>query len=173
MSFDNLSQTDLNKILQIRCQLPESRAQILLKILQKLRSLRSSNNVLLGKEGLVTIRDLLKLGNRKIQGTKEDLAIETFSLLGERIRETVDKSRVENLIRADTRTEMRVEEYYQKILTYVEKLSFREFLEEDRLHEVLEGDFELHIQQKCEMSLSIQESHPNKSGKYYLFIIYF
>lgn len=135
MSFDNLSPSDLHQILKIRCSLPDSRAKVLIKILQKLRILRSSEQVFQGKEGLVTVRDLLKLGRRRIEGTKEDLALETFSLLGERVRQSGTKRDILQLIRQETGTCIQAAEFQALVLAEVGRLGLDGFFGDDQFYE--------------------------------------
>ena len=127
MSFANLENSDISKILKLRCSLPESRAQRLLTVLGKLRYLRNSDSVLAGKEGLVTIRDLLKLGNRRIEGTVQDLASETFALLGERVRDPSQKRAVLSIIQDSIFQNFSPEEYYHRILTVADHIGVREY----------------------------------------------
>jgi midasin len=135
MSFDNLNYTDLTQILRVRCSLPDSRANLLIKILKKLRLMRSSEQIFQGKEGLVTVRDLLKLGRRRIEGTKEDLALETFSLLGERVRQVGTKDKILKLIHQETGTTGNIEDFYNLILSEVDALGLDGFFEDTLFYE--------------------------------------
>ena len=135
MSFDNLSYTDLKQILRIRCSLPDSRAKLLIKILKKLRLLRSSEQVFQGKEGLVTVRDFLKLGQRRIEGTKEDLALETFSLLGERVRQRGMKKEILKLVQQETGTLAKVEDFHELVLSEVGRLGLQGFFDDPDFYE--------------------------------------
>ena len=78
----------------------------------------------------MTVRDLLKLGQRRIEGTKEDLALETFSLLGERVRQVGTKHEILKLIRQETGTTSSVEDFYELILTEVGKLGLNGFFQD-------------------------------------------
>lgn len=135
MSFDTLSFEDLSQILKIRCSLPDSRARVLIKILKKLRMMRSSEQIFQGKEGLVTVRDLLKLGRRRVEGTKEDLASESFSLLGERVRQLGAKEEIQALIHREIGTSGDVEDFYKLILSEVGRLGLKGFFEDTFFYE--------------------------------------
>lgn len=54
-------------------------------ILKDLRLFRQRNNFFLGKESSITIRDLIKWGNRPVL-TVDELAMEGYCLLAERLR---------------------------------------------------------------------------------------
>ena len=47
----------------------------------------------MGKEGVVTVRDLIKWGKRDIT-TKEDLAMEGYCLLAERLRSHEERAEI-------------------------------------------------------------------------------
>jgi midasin len=88
--FEDLTNEDLEKILEKRCQLPLSRAKLLVKIMKDLQVMRSSQNIFAGKESVITIRDLLKWGAREID-SKEDLALQGYCLLAERLRNSGER----------------------------------------------------------------------------------
>ena len=108
MNFETLGEVDLLQILTQKAQLPESRAKLMLSVMHRLQNLRSFEHVLEGKEGLITVRDLLKWSNRKGSViSSEDLGVEGFLLLAERIRDHEQKKEVQQII---------VEEFKMKVL---------------------------------------------------------
>ena len=63
----------------------------MVEVLKHLKLYRSYSNILAGKESVITVRDLLKWGNRLIQNGIMELrtvAMEGYLLLGERARNT-------------------------------------------------------------------------------------
>ena len=63
----------------------------MVEVLKQLKLYRSYSNILAGKESVITVRDLLKWGNRLIQNGIMELrtvAMEGYLLLGERARNT-------------------------------------------------------------------------------------
>lgn len=53
--------------------------------MRDLKVFRQRNNFFMGREGVITVRDLIKWGRRDV-GRVEDLAIEGYVLLAERLR---------------------------------------------------------------------------------------
>ena len=98
VNWDNLKDVDLEQILGQRCQLPKSRSTLLLAIKNQLQNLRSHDELLEGKHGLITVRDLLKWSLRAT-GTKEEVVLEGYSLLAERIREFEQREIVQTIMK--------------------------------------------------------------------------
>ena len=65
----------------------------------------------MGKEGVITVRDLLKWGKRDISSL-EDLAKEGYCILGERIRHEPDKVIVKEILERVCRVKFEPLEYY-------------------------------------------------------------
>lgn len=97
--FDSLTSNDFAKILTERGAIPESRSQIMIKVKNKLESLRSEEHSLLGKSALVSLRDLLKWA-RRVQHSVEvsHVVLEGVSILAERIRQPGLKNEIVSLI---------------------------------------------------------------------------
>lgn len=98
VNWDNLKDIDLEQILNQRCQLPKSRTGMLLSIKNQLQNLRSHDELLEGKHGLITVRDLLKWSLRAT-GSKEEVVMEGYSLLAERIREYEQREIVQAIMK--------------------------------------------------------------------------
>lgn len=99
INFESLDDDDLLQILTTKAGMAESRSRIMLSIMQRLQNLRSFEHVFEGKEGLITVRDLLKWSNRKDQMiSKEDLGVEGSLLLAERIRDYEQKKSVQEIV---------------------------------------------------------------------------
>ncbi len=78
---------ELTEILIHKCQLPKSRAELMVKVMENLQIYRSQGNIFSGKESTITVRDLLKWAKRlNYKVTSNDIAIEGFLVLGERAR---------------------------------------------------------------------------------------
>lgn len=72
----------------------------MIQIKEKLSFIRNRENLLENKTGIITVRDLIKWGNKKnFMNTKEDMAYEGFSLLAERIRNEEDKNLIRDIIK--------------------------------------------------------------------------
>ena len=87
-------------ILELRSQCPPSHAKALVNIMASLRTRRSKSGVFLGKDGLITPRDLLRWAERHA-GSKIELAQEGYMLLGERLRSDEERSIVREEIEAN------------------------------------------------------------------------
>lgn len=48
-----------------KCELPDSRVSMMLEIKDKLSYMKNQENLLENKNSLITVRDLIKWGNRK------------------------------------------------------------------------------------------------------------
>lgn len=77
MYFDDIQDEDLMLILLERCKLPQSFAKKILSVTKDLKVFRQQSNFFMGKEGVVTVRDLIKWAERNMT-TKEDLAYEGY-----------------------------------------------------------------------------------------------
>ena len=71
--------------------MPKSFSKKILNVTKDLKVFRQQSNFFMGKEGVVTVRDLIKWANRNIT-TKEDLAYEGYFLLAERLRSEDERS---------------------------------------------------------------------------------
>ena len=99
VNFESHDEIDLKSILISKAKIPESRAQVMIKIMQKLETLRSADKIFEGKEGLITIRDLLKWGSRRDENASiKQLANVGYFLLGERVRDFQQKQLIRNII---------------------------------------------------------------------------
>lgn len=103
VNFESHNEEDLKSILVAKASVPESRAKMMLKIMTKLETIRSSEKVFEGKEGLITIRDLLKWGARRDENAStKQLARVGYFLLGERIRDFVQKKVIKKVISTES-----------------------------------------------------------------------
>lgn len=94
---------ELVTILEKRSGCPPSHAKVLVKIMTSLRQRRSKSGVFLGKDGLITPRDLLRWAERRA-GSKTELGEEGFMLLGERLRGFSERE----LVRTEIEKELKV-----------------------------------------------------------------
>ena len=66
-------------------------------MLKELKVYRQRSNFFVGREGVVTMRDLIKWGSREI-ATIEDLGIEGYCLLAERLRSSEERDFIREVI---------------------------------------------------------------------------
>ena len=95
--FNNIPNKELITIIQKRCEIPLSRAEIMINIFSDLQMIRSQDKIFQKNEGFITIRDLIKWGSREID-SYEKLAMEGFNLLGEKLSNNEDKEIVRKVI---------------------------------------------------------------------------
>ena len=116
INYDEIKREDLSQILNQKCELPMSRVEMMLDVKEKLQFLKSSNDYLGNKDGIITIRDLIKWSNRKdffLQ--KEDLAYEGFALLAERVREENQKDLIRKILEKSAKIKIDEISYYNKM----------------------------------------------------------
>jgi len=58
--FDDIHDDDLLQILEKRCKMPPSFSKKILNVTKDLKIFRQQSNFFMGKEGVVTVRDLIK-----------------------------------------------------------------------------------------------------------------
>jgi len=88
---------EMKIILEKRCSCPPSHAKSLVKIMIALRQRRNAHGVFLGKDGLITPRDLLRWAERG-GSSKLALAQEGYMLLAERLRSEDERAIVKDEI---------------------------------------------------------------------------
>jgi midasin len=90
MKVGDVPTEELQEILINKCELPKSRAVLMVKTMENLQIYRSQGNLFSGKDSCITVRDLLKWAYRASEDEKgmasHDIAIEGFLVLGERSR---------------------------------------------------------------------------------------
>lgn len=102
---------EMRTILEDRCACPPSHAKALVKIMIALRQRRNAHGVFLGKDGLVTPRDLLRWAERG-GSSKLALAQEGYMLLAERLRNEHEKEIVRQEIEAHLNVTIDLDEIY-------------------------------------------------------------
>ena len=111
--FDEIAEEDLEVILQKRCELPPSYTKRMMLIMRDLKVFRQRSNFFIGKEGVITIRDLLKWGGRK-PSTYEDLALEGYCLLAERLRNIEERQFIKEILEKHCKVKLNTQDIYEK-----------------------------------------------------------
>ncbi len=106
-----IPEQEMVTILEQRCKCPKSYAKLLVKVMSTLRKRRSKSSVFQGKDGLITPRDLLRWAERKVK-SKEDLAVEGYMLLAERLRDENEKAVVKKIIENTLKVDIDCNELY-------------------------------------------------------------
>ncbi len=106
-----IPEQEMVTILELRCKCPSSYAKLLVKVMSALRKRRSKSSVFRGKDGLITPRDLLRWASRSVR-SKEELAMEGYMLLAERLRDEDEKSVVKLIIEEIFKVHLNCDEIY-------------------------------------------------------------
>jgi midasin (ATPase involved in ribosome maturation) len=95
MKVGDVPTDELQEILVQKCELPKSRAVLMVKTMENLQIYRSQGSLFAGKDSTITVRDLLKWANRVAKDNQglstSDIALEGYLVLGERSRIPKDK----------------------------------------------------------------------------------
>ncbi|XP_050232290.1 midasin isoform X2 [Mercurialis annua] len=97
---DEIPDNELSEIIEKRCEIPASRAKIMVEIMKELQLHRQRSKVFAGKHGFITPRDLFRWANRlKIFGdSKEVMAEHGYYLLADRLRDEGEKVVVQEVL---------------------------------------------------------------------------
>jgi midasin len=96
LHFDDIPVEELCEILQRRTQIPESWSRRIVDVYKELSALRQENRIF-EQHSFATLRDLFRWAFRKAD-TVEELAINGYMLLAERVRKTEERHQVKELI---------------------------------------------------------------------------
>lgn len=82
-----------------------------MNILKDLKIFRQRSNFFGGKEGVVTVRDLIKWGQREVENL-EQLGLEGYCLLAERLRSEEERAFIQKTIEKHLKVKLDVHSYY-------------------------------------------------------------
>lgn len=97
MFVPELPDEELTVILEKRGRLAPSYSKTLVSIFRELQRQRQASSAFLGKQGFITIRDLLKIAAREPIGY-EQLALYTYLIIAERLRNDTERQFVKSII---------------------------------------------------------------------------
>lgn len=89
-----------------RCLIAPSYAKKMVEVMRELQWRRSASNVFAGRHGFITPRDLFRWAGRQANGY-EQLAIDGFAVLGERLRSQEERDLVELVLRQQLNAKVR------------------------------------------------------------------
>ena len=113
MFIGELPDNELIQILETKGKLAPSYSQVLISIMRDLQRHRQQTRAFLGKQGFITIRDLLKIAKRGPVGY-DQLGIYTYLILAERLRTIEEKNLVKEIIEKHCkRIKINILEYYE------------------------------------------------------------
>jgi midasin len=109
----DLPASEVTKIVEERCSCAPSHAAMLVDIMEALRRRRSRSGLFLGKDGIMTPRDLLRWAHRGA-GSILDLAREGYMLLAERLRTLGEQKVVQEEIETRLKVTIGVSQLYDE-----------------------------------------------------------
>jgi MoxR-like ATPase len=111
IQINDIPSIEMITILEKRCGCPASHAKILVEVMDSLRQRRSRSGIFLGKDGLITPRDLLRWADRGAS-SKIELAQEGYMLLAERLRSSEEQDCVKEEIEKHLKVTVDVDSLY-------------------------------------------------------------
>jgi len=97
LHFDDIPEDELETILRERSQIAPSFCSKMVKVYKELTKMRQSERLFEQKNSFATLRDLFRWASREVD-LQEQLAINGFLLLAERVRNLEDRSMVKKVI---------------------------------------------------------------------------
>ncbi|VBB33041.1 unnamed protein product, partial [Acanthocheilonema viteae] len=123
LRFDQLPYNELAEMVIVSCKIAPSAAQTMVSVFCDLRALRSAVGVFSASDGLMTLRDLFRWGQRLAGSDHDDwrqcLAEHGFLLLGARCRNTVDVECVKKILEKNLRHKIDVERLFASNSDYL------------------------------------------------------
>ena len=101
--MEELPDSELETIVSEKGRIAPSYAKVLIKIMKDLQRRRTRSQVLLGREGFITIRSLLKIAGREPMGYQE-LAEAAYMVLGESLRTEDEREIIRSVIESNCRS---------------------------------------------------------------------
>lgn len=97
---DDIPDDELSTIIEKRCQIPGSRAKLMVEVMKELQLHRQSSKVFAGKHGFITPRDLFRWANRlrEFGDSKEVMAEHGYYLLADRLRDDRERQVVQEVL---------------------------------------------------------------------------
>lgn len=113
---DDIPEDELCMILERRCEVPPSYASKMVEVMKDLQRHRQSSKVFAGKHGFITPRDLFRWAERFKKSGKsyEDLAMDGYMLLAERLRDEGEKAVVQRILEKHLRVKIDIGKLYSE-----------------------------------------------------------
>lgn len=112
LHVDDIPDDELCMILEKRCQIPGSYAKKMIEVMKDLQRHRQGSKVFAGKHGFITARDLFRWAERHGNGY-EELAIDGYMLLAERLRNAEEKEVVQRVLEKHMRVKIDVDQLHE------------------------------------------------------------
>lgn len=115
LHFDDIPENELETILRERCQIAPPYAKKIVDTYRHLMVVRQSSRIFEQKNSFATLRDLFRWAQREAVGY-EQLALNGYMLLGERVRNKEEKETVRKALEKVMRVKLNISEEYEKIV---------------------------------------------------------
>lgn len=109
LHVEELPDSELADILHQRCGIAPSYASKMVTVLRELQRRRQRSNVFAGRHGFITPRDLFRWAERGAVGY-EQLAVDGFCVLGERLRSSEERALVVEVLQSVLRVQLDMEQ---------------------------------------------------------------
>lgn len=114
LNFDDIPSVETEEIVTATCGIAPKYSKMMIKVSKDLQIQRQKSALLLGKQGIITLRDMLKWGNRKPQSAL-DVACIGYALLCERTRTNEEKAFVQGIIESVCRVTIPLAQIYSNV----------------------------------------------------------
>lgn len=114
LHFDDIPENELETILRERCQIAPPYAKKIVDTYRHLMVVRQSSRIFEQKNSFATLRDLFRWAQREAVGY-EQLALNGYMLLGERVRNNEEKETVRKALEKVMRVKLDVSHEYEKM----------------------------------------------------------
>lgn len=111
LHFDDIPEDELETILRDRCKIAPSYSKKIVEVYKQLSIQRQSTRVFEQKNSFATLRDLFRWAGREAVGY-EQLAVNGYMLLGERVRKKEERSLVKEVIEKVMRVKLDIDSMY-------------------------------------------------------------
>lgn len=126
---DEIPEDELSTILTNRCEIPESYARKMIAVMKELQLHRQSTKIFAGKHGFITPRDLFRWANRLREFGKsyEDLALDGYYLMAERLRNNDEKKVVQAVVEQQLRVRLAEDDMYKQVFSLLPPATYAAF----------------------------------------------
>ncbi|CAN1795130.1 MDN1 [Linum perenne] len=113
---DEIPDHEMSTIIEKRCKVPRSRAELMVEVMKELQLRRQSSKVFAGKHGFITPRDLFRWAIRlqTFGDTKEVMAEHGYYLLADRLRNEGEKVVVQEVLKKVLKVTIHEENLYKE-----------------------------------------------------------
>lgn len=112
VDLTDLPSAEIEEIITKSCGIAPKFSGLLVKIMVEIQTHRQKSNLLLGKHGTVTTRDLIKWGYRHPNSALE-VSKEGFMLIGEKLRSAEEHTLITSILNNVCKTNLNVAEIYE------------------------------------------------------------